>query len=229
MNDSIIPQLVRKDLLLWRRLILIFYGVAFACMALVGLLYGRVPNHVLVNLGFTLLITPVGTLGVVLLMQTNVFEKAKSTQPFIMSLPVTVREFTLAKLLVNVPVFGALWLVTTATGFSYFLGLELLPRGTIPMMTMVSLGVFVAYTGILGVSLLSQSLGTTILAILFCEVGTSIYLWLVVFLDPIGSHVFGSVAVWNGTAIAVVTAQAFLAVAAIVATLMFQTRRRDFV
>ena len=229
MNGSIVPQLVRKDLLIWRRLILTFCGVSLACMALVGLLYGHVPNHALVSLGFTLLIAPVGTLGIVLLMQTNVFEKAKSTQPFIMSLPVTVREFTLAKLLVNVPVFGALWLVTTAAAFSFALGLELLPQGAIPMLTMVFLGVFVAYTGILGVSLLSQSLGTTILAILFFEIGTSTYLWVIVLLDPIGRHVFGPVAVWNGTAIAVVTAQAFMVVAAILATLTIQTRKRDFV
>jgi hypothetical protein len=106
--------------------------------ALLGLIYRHVPNPVLLmNLGFTLLVTPTGTLGIALLMQTNVFEKVKSTQPFIMSLPVTVREFTLAKLLVNVPVFGALWLVTTATAFAYAFGLELLPRGAIPMMTMV--------------------------------------------------------------------------------------------
>ena len=230
MNDSILPQLVKKDLLLWRRLILVFYGVALGCMALTGLLCALVPNRVvLMNLGFTLLITPTGTLGIALLMQTNVFEKTKSTQPFIMSLPVTVREFTLAKLLVNVSVFGALWLVTTATAFSYALGLELLPWGAIPMMTMVFLSIFVAYTGILGVSLLSQSLGVTILSIAFFEIGTHIYVWAIGLLEPIGSHVFGPVAVWNGTAIAVVTAQALLAVAAIVATLMIQTRRRDFV
>ncbi len=229
MNDSIVPQLVRKDLLLWRRLILIFYGVSLACMALAGLLCGHVPNHVLVNLGFTLLVTPTGTLGVVLLMQTNVFEKTKSTQPFIMSLPVTAREFTMAKLLVNVPVFGALWLATAAAAFAFAFGLEVMPRGAIPMVTMTFLGVFVAYTGILGVSLLSQSLGTTILAIMFFEVGTSLYLWLAALLDPIRSHVWGPVAIWNGTAVAIVTAQAFLAVAALVATLTIQARKRDFV
>ena len=40
-------------------------------------LHGRVPHRVLVNMGFALLITPLGTLGIVLLMQTNVFEQAK--------------------------------------------------------------------------------------------------------------------------------------------------------
>lgn len=81
-------------------------------------------------------------------------------------------------------------------------------------MTMIFLGVFVAYIGILCVSLLSQSLGTTILALLFVELGTSIYLWVVVLLDSISSHVFGPVAVRNGPAIAIVTVQAFMAASA---------------
>jgi hypothetical protein len=229
MTRAIVPQLVRKDLLIWRRLILIFYGVSFACIAAVGALYGRIPDRVLVNLGFTLLVTPVGTLGIVLLMQTNVFEKAKSTQPFIMSLPVTVREFTLAKLLVNVPVFGVLWLVTAGAALWFAFGLDLLPLGTLPMMTMVFLGVLVAYVCILGVSLLSQSLGITILAITFFEIGTSAYLWVIVFLDPIRSSLYGPVAVWNSTAIVILTTQAFAAVAATVATLVIQNGKRDFV
>ena len=229
MTTGIVPQLVRKDFLIWRRLILIFYGVSLTCIAVVGVLYGRIPDWVLLNFGFTLLVTPTGTLGIVLLIQTIVFEKAKSTQPFIMSLPVTVREFTLAKLVVNVPVFGALWLVTTGTAFWFAFGLDLLPLGTIPLMSMIFLGVFVAYVCILGVSLLSQSLGTTIIAILFFEVGTSAYLWVIVFLDPISSHVYGPVPVWNTAAIGIVTIQTFVAVAAIVATLIMQNRKRDFI
>jgi hypothetical protein len=229
MSTSIVPQLVRKDLLLWRRLILIFYGVSVGSIVLAGLLHGNLPDGALLNLGFTLLVAPAGTLGVVLLMQTNVFERAKSTQAFIMSLPVTARQFTLAKLLVNIPVFAAVWLMTTGAIFWYAFGLGLLPPGAIPMVTMICLGVFVAYSGILGVSLLSQSLGTTILAILFFEIATSAYLWMIVLLDPIGRHIFGPVAVWNGTAIAVVIAQIVAAVAAIAATLVVQTRRRDFV
>jgi hypothetical protein len=229
MTHAIVRQLVRKDVLLWRRLILIFYGVSLTCIAVLGVLYGRIPDLVLLNLGSTLLIAPVGTLGMVLMMQTNVFEKTKSTQPFIMSLPVTVREFTLAKLLVNVPVFGALWLVTTGAAFWFAFGLDLVPPGTVPAMTMVFLGVFVAYVCILGVSLLSQSLGITVLAILFFEMGTSAYLWFIVFLDPVSSHVNGPVPVWNTTAIAIVTIQSFVAVAAIGATLILQNRKRDFV
>ncbi|MBZ0114113.1 MAG: hypothetical protein K8J08_16740 [Thermoanaerobaculia bacterium] len=229
MTHTIIPQLVRKDLLIWRKLILIFYGVSLATIALVAVLYGRIPDRALLNIGFTLLITPVGTLGVVLLIQSNVFEKAKSTQPFIMSLPLTVREFTLAKLLFNVPVFGLLWLVTTGSAFGFAFGLPLLPLGAVPLMTMMFLGVFVAYLYILGVSLLSQSLGITILGIMFFELATSAYLWLAAFLEPIASNVWGPVPVWNTTAIGIVTMQVLLAAAALVGILAVQSKKRDFI
>lgn len=66
----------------------------------------------------------------------------------------------------------------------------------------------------------------TILAILFFETGTSAYLWAIVLLEPVGSHVFGPAAVWNGTAVAVL-AQALVAVGVISGTLVMQTRRRD--
>jgi hypothetical protein len=229
MIRSIVPQLVRKDLLLWRRLIVVFYGVSLACMAAVGMLYGRVPDQVLRNLGFSLLITPLGTLGMVLLMQTNVFEKAKSTQPFILSLPVTIRQFTLAKLIVNIPVFGVLWLITAAATLWFAFGLGLLPLGSLPMVIMMLVGVFVAYIGILCISLLSQSLGTTILGILFVDIATMACLWAIALFEPIRSHVWGPVAVWNGPAIGIVAVQALLAVAGVVVTLSVQTRRRDFV
>ena len=104
-----------------------------------------------------------------------------------------------------------------------------MPLGTLPVTTMVFLGVFVAYVCILGVSLLSQSLGITIIAIMFFEMGTSAYLWVIVLLDSVSRHVNGLVPVWNTAAIGTVTIQTFVAVAAIVATLIIQNRKRDFI
>lgn len=229
MSHSIVPQLIRKDLRMTRRMILVFSLISLASIGVISLLHGRIPDWGLVNIAFMLLVAPAATCGIVLLMKTNVFEKEKSTQPFIMSLPVTVKEFTLAKLLVNLPVFGAIWLVVTAVAFYFCFGLGLFPSGTVPFITMVLLGVFVAYTGILSVSLLSQSLGITVLSIMIFELGTSAYLWVVVYLDPIANHVYGPNTVWNSTAVTIVTTQALIAISMIAATLLIQNRKRDFV
>ena len=228
MNTPIIARLVIKDFMIWRKLILIFLAVFGGCAALVVVLHDRVPPHVFLNLGFTLLITPAATLGIVLLMQTNVFEKAKSTQPFIMSLPVTPRDFTLAKLWVNIPVFAEVWLAMAIMAFYFAFGQGMLPRGAAPYVAIVFLGVFVAYIGVLSVSLLSQSLGVTVGAILFFDVLTPAYLWTILYLEPIGSVISGPVAVWNSTEIGIMAIQAAAAAAGVVGTLVFQGQRRDF-
>lgn len=227
MNTPIIARLIIKDLRIWKTLILSFVGFYIACVAAVALLHERVPNHVFLNLGFTILVTPTVTLGIALLMQTNVFEKAKSTQHFIMSLPVTRTDFTLAKLLVNMPVFTVVWAATTITGFYFAFGLGMLPAGTVPYMSIVFLGILVAYLGVLSVSLISQSLGMTVGAILFFDVLTPAYLWTILYLEPIGSVIDDPVVVWNPTEIGIIALQVAAAIAAVAGTLLLRGRQRD--
>jgi hypothetical protein len=229
MNSAIIPHLVRKDFLIMRKTILIFALVSLASIGIIEALYARIPDWVLVNMAFVLLLGPAATCGMVVLMKTNVFEKEKSTQPFIMSLPVTVREFTVAKLLINVPVFAAFWLVVSGVGFYFAFGRGLFPPGAVPFVIMVFLGVFVAYTCILSVSLLFQSLAATVLSITLFETATSAYLWTIAYFEPIGRHVQGPDIVWNQAAITIVATQGLVAIVAILATLHIQNRKRDFI
>jgi hypothetical protein len=229
MSTSIIPQLIRKDLLMSRKIIMMFCLVSLASIGMLGILFGRIPNWVLVNVAFLLLVAPAATCGIVLLMKTNVFEKEKSTQSFIMSLPITVKEFTVAKLLVNLPVFCTFWLAVTVVAFYFSFGLGLFPPGAAPFITMVFLGVFAAYTCILSTSLLSQNLGTTVLSIMIFEIGTSAYLWIIAFLDPIARHIYGPEAIWNSAAVTIVVIQALTAVGVLVMTLGVQIKKRDFV
>ena len=229
MTTSIIPQLVKKDLLIMRKMILVCCLICITSIGVLSLLYGDIPDFVFANVGFTALIAPAAVCGIILLMKTNVDEKEKSTQIFIMTLPVTVKEFTLAKLLVNLPVFSAIWIVVTAVAVYFCFGLGLFPLGTVPFITMVFLGVFVAYTCILSVSLLCQSLQMTILAIMFFEIGTSAYLWVIAYFDPISNYIYGPGAVWNTAAMAIVTLQLLVAVSAIVVTVFIQNGKRDFI
>ncbi len=229
MSPSIIPQLIQKDLMLTRKMILAFCLVSLAGVAAIALLFGRLPGWALVNIGFLLLMSPAATCGLVLLMTTVVFEKEKSTQAFIMSLPVTPRQFTIAKLLVNIGVFGVFWMAISAIAFYFAFGRGFFPPGTMPFVVMVLLGAFVAYIGILSVSLWRQSLGITVLSIALFEMGTSAYLWVVAYMEPISAHVHGPVAVWNPAAIGIVSAQALVVITLIAATLVFQGRKRDVI
>src|SRR4051812_20231836 len=159
MSNSIIAQLVKKDFLMTRNTIFIFCLITLASVAAIYMIFGHVPKVVFLNLGFTLLIAPAITCAIVLLMKTIVMEKQKSTQLFIMSLPLSIREFTTAKLLLNLPVFTVFWLAVTAVAFYFSFGLGLFPYGSVPFITMIFLGIFVAYVVILSIAILYQSYG----------------------------------------------------------------------
>ena len=229
MTTSIIPQLVRKDFLMMRKTILIFCIAMLASIAAICMIFGRVPNVVFFNLGITLLIAPSVTCGMVLLIKTIVMEKQKSTQLFIMSLPVTVKELTLSKLLLNLPVFTVFWLVITGVAFYFSFGCGVFPNGTVPFVTMIFLGVFVAYVAVLSVALIYQSYGITIITMLCVELGTPAYLWVIAYLEPINSHVYDSHMVWNSTAISLATTQIVIAVLILAMTWHIQSEKRDFI
>lgn len=229
MSHSIVTRLVLKDLYIMRKIIAVCMLVSLASFGVVSVLWGRLPNWALINIAFTLLAAPAATCGIVLLVKTNVLEKEKATQSFIMSLPVTARQFVLAKLLANVPVFTVIWLAVTAVALFFSFGLELFPLGTLPMLLMIFLGVYVAYTCILSVSLITQSLGATILSILGFEIATVATLWTIGFQKPIAENVYGTHPVWNGMSVSVVAAQLAVIVLVLVGTWMVQSRKRDFV
>jgi len=229
MNPSIVPHLVKKDFLILRKTIIGFCLVSLTAIVITSLLFERIPNWAFVNLAFMLLIAPAAACGIVLLMRSIVMEKVKSTQSFIMSLPVTVKEFTLAKVLVNLPIFTAFWVATSSVTFYFAFGLGIFPYGAIPFVSMILLGVFVAYICILSTSLLFQSHGITILSILIFEMGTSAYLWVVVYLDPIANYIYGQTSVWNSTAIGIITTQVLIAIFMLLMTMYVQNKKRDFI
>lgn len=228
MSVTIIPQLVKKDFLMMRKMLLVFVVMTLVAIVAISLLFGRVPNWAFANLAFTLLIAPVATCAMLLLMKTIVLEKQKSTQLFIMSLPVSVKEFTTAKLLVNLPVFTLFWLVITGVAFYYAFERGILPYGAVPFVVMVFVGIFIAYIGTLSTGLLFQSYGGTIFAMFFFELGTPAYLWIIAYMDSIAVHKYGPVSVWNSTAVGIVATQIFVAVVMLWVTVYVQNKKRDF-
>ncbi len=228
MTGSIVPQLIRKDFMIMRRTILVYALVSLLSIAIVFLLFGKVSNVVLMNLAFTLLLAPAATCGIVMLMKTNVMEKEKATQLFIMSLPVSAKEFAMAKLLINLPVFSAFWVVVCVAAFYLVFGLGLLPPGSMPFITIIFLGVFAAYTSILCISLVFQSLSVTVISLTVVELGTVAYLWVIALFEPINRHVYDPSPLWNSAAVSIVFVQIIVSIAMILMTLYLQNKKRDF-
>ena len=193
MSASIIPQLVKKDLHIMKSILYWWVGGVAAVAATV------VAGSGFFLFGMILFVLCMAGAGVHAVMQTVVEERREQTLPFIMSLPITVREYTTAKLIANLAIFGSVWLTLSCASFVVFIGPEGMPNGAFPFVTIVLVGIFLAYTAMLSTSLISESIGSSIASTVWANIGTQLFLWWVASLHGIRSVVGGNVAVWNGT------------------------------
>lgn len=224
MSNSIVKQLVLKDLRILRTPTLCWWlgGMASVVVAVFG-------GSALGTVSFILFVTCMAGAGVHAAMLSTVEERREQVLAFIMSLPISVREYTSSKLIANMICFGAVWLTLSAASFAVFLGEDGLPDGTRPLMVIILIGILLAYTIILATGLIFEALGPTIVAIVAANIGTQIYLWIIVELQGIRAYIGGDVAVWNSTVFSVMAIQTVAVVTLLAGTYFLQSRKSDFV
>lgn len=224
MNRSIIKQLVLKDWHLMRNYVLLYWFGGFASVAITE--FGGAVGDVI---GFILFICALAGAGVHALMETIINEKKEQNLPFIMSLPVTVREYTVAKIAFNLGVFLSVWVTLSAASYYVFIGDDGLPTGMVPLVTIILLAVLLAYVIMLAVALVWPTMTPAMSAVMVGNIGTQAYVWWIASLYPIRSLMGGNVAVWNTTAVSILAVQLALVVLLLVATVLLQYRKKDFV
>ena len=227
MSRSVIGPLVVKDFEIMKTPVLCWWAGGLLSAALPWLFDG--PRVFLASL--ILFVTAMAGAGLHSVMQTVVEERREKTLPYIMSLPITVREYTSAKLVANLMIFGVVWVTLSAASLVVAVGTADSPlaKGTIPFITIVLVGILLAYTIVLAVSLVSESIGLSITAIVVSNVATQIFLWWVVGLDGIRSRIEGSVAVWSDTALTILGGQLLGVLGLLWLTFVLQARKRDFI
>ena len=223
-RPSIVRQLILKDLRIMGTFTLLWWLLGATSVVLV--LFGG-PRMFMP--GFILFLTALGGAAIHLVMQTVVEERREQTLTFVMSLPVTVRQYTTAKVVLNLGLFGLVWLSLSAASFLVFVGDEGVPDGTIPMVVLMFVTIFVAFVLILSVSLVTESMGWAIAAAAGGNICTQIFLWWVADLPGIQSTVGGPVPVWNQTVLTVLGCLIALAVVSLSGTYWLQSRKTEFV
>ncbi len=224
MSESIVPQLVRKDLHLMRNTALAWWAGGLVAVGVTV-----IAGSGFFTFGMILFLTGMAGAGVHAVMNTIVEERRDQTLAFIMSLPITIREYTSAKLIANLICFSLVWATLSAASLAVFFGPDGMPKGTIPFVTLVLVGVFVAYTLILATSLVTESMGWSISSTVWANIGTQLFLWWVSGLHGIRSVMGGDVAVWNSTVFAVLAGELLVIALLIVGTYWVQASKTDFV
>lgn len=222
MNGSIVRRLVLTDLYLMR------WTIA-PCVTAGAVGIGLMPlGEVFSFVGFVSLICAVVILNIMLVMGGIVQEKKDKVQLFMLSLPISTTQYTLAKLTANAVAFVGCWIVLTTAAIAV-IDVSALPNGRVPFLLTVMAYLLLYYGVLLGVALGADGTGWHAAVITFGNVSINFLIPLLLSMPSIASHRDGPVAVWTPDVVAILTIELAGAVVAIGAGLYLRCRRTDYV
>jgi ABC-2 type transport system permease protein len=222
-SSSMIRRLVFKD---WH----FMSGAIYAYLALgaIALLLVSTGGEGSFYAGCVLLFTVLISLGVHLAMATIVQERSDHTLPFVMSLPISPRDYTVAKVLSNMLIFLVPWGVLFFGALGVIAGRGAIENGLIPFAAIILTWILVSYCLLLAVALVSESQAWAIAAMVFGNLAFQGVLYAVSHMPSIAGTMKGDVAVWSPTAIALLAGELLAIVLLLGFTFYFQSRKRDF-
>lgn len=223
MNASIVKLLILKDWYFLRWPILGYLGAGALALALLSA--GREGAFFA---GSILLMTVLISAGIHVAMATVVQERTDQTLPFVMSLPISPRDYTVAKILANVLIFLVPWLVLLLGTLFLIVLLVDVPDGLIPFTVLLLTELFLGYILVLAVALVSESQGWAIGAIVFGNLFFQAFMYIVSHMPSIAATIEGPVAVWNGPAVGLLLSEIAAIVLLLGLTFYFQNRKTDF-
>lgn len=219
---SVVRELVRKDLQIMKIPSLCYWlgGLGAIVMAIA---WGDTAG----TIAFILFISAMFGAGVHAAMQTITEERREQNLPFIMSLPITIGDYTKAKMLANLLLVGGIWLTLSAASYVIFIG-DVMPNGTIPFMTIILVAVFLAYIMILATTMIFQGLAPAITAIVAANLGSQAFIWWISSLHGVRSTVNSAEVIWNSTYLIVLGGQLAAIVGLIALVFYAQSRKTEF-
>jgi len=222
-STSVVWRLIAKDLYLYRWLI----GVALV-VGLASLFIPRVgegPN----NITLILLLTSVVALGIFIGIYGIMNERKEKSLLFVLSLPISTMQYTIAKAAAALIAFLIPWSILTATIVGLTLGFDPPPDGTLPTSLTMMLFFLANFCLLIAFALIAHSEFWSVAAIFATNVSVSFYMTTVPGLPGIREHIDGPIAVWNPTVLAVLGFEATVIVLSLAALFFVQARKKDFV
>ncbi len=224
MNTAILKALIKKDWYLHRYLILGYLMAGFAALMMVS-----IPSEFWFSVGSICLITVLIALGFHLPVSMVIEERAQHTLPFIMSLPLSVREYTTAKIFANLLIYLVPWLILVTASYILILTRDNLPDGLIPFVTIILVELMVSSCLILSVALITESQAWTVGAVILGNIILQGFMGFISNLPSIKTYITGSSIVWNTTSILIVLAELTVMFVLLAITFFVQFKKTDFI
>lgn len=224
MTSSVIGHLILKDWRLNRPLISLCIGVGL--IALVIALYAGGVARLLGSVWFFVSLC---ILGSMLPASAILNERKKQTLAFVMSLPVSSVQYTIAKALSTSAMFLVPWLTLLVSALILIETRHAIPHGIIPILLILAMLPLVAFCLISAAALVGESEGWLIGVSILCN-SSYWFVWYLLARTPsLSANWAGPVAVWNTAAITVLSVELGSIAFIVGLTFFFQSRKRNFI
>ena len=222
MNGSIVRQLILKDLYLLRWMMAGSIAAGLAALAMMP--QGKVSGYV----GGVSLICILIVLNIFLVMGDVVQEKKDKVLLFVLSLPVSTTQYTVAKVLANAVAFTVPWLILTAANIVTVV-VSQIPDGILPFWVAVLAYLLFYYCALLAVSLVTDSTGWHTTTIIIGNVSVNFLIPFLLSRPSVSANGEGPTAVWTGDIVAIIAIEILAGVTALGLAVYFNSRRPDFI
>ena len=224
MTSSVIGHLILKDWRLNRLLISLSIGVG-----LIALVIAQFAGEVTRVLGSVWFFVPLCILGSMLPASAILNERKKQTLAFVMSLPVSSVQYTIAKALSISAMFLVPWLTLLISALVLIETRHIVPHGTIPMFLILAMLPLIAFSLISAAALVGESEGWLMAASIMCNSSYWFVWYLLARIPSLRANWTGPVAVWNAASIIVLSAELGSIAFIVGLTFFFQSRKRNFI
>ena len=222
-NTAMIPLLIRKDWYLHRYEIL--GAVAVGLIALPITVFTGKAGFVL---GVILLVGALVTISMQMAITTVINERKEQTLAFVMSLPVSPREYTTAKILANLLIFLLAWAVILLGALALILLAPGIPHGILPFAVIMIAELLVTGCLIFSVAIMTESQPWTIAALLVGEFAFNLVGYAVAHTHGIAAYMEGAHVYWNAASVAILGTELVLVALLLGLTFFVQGRKTDF-
>ena len=224
MNQSLVLTLMRKDWDLSWKPLLGFIALGFIGLAII--VFGHTQFTFIV--GGVLLITSIVILGCFLVQATIAGERKEQNLAFVMSLPVTIREYSWAKILFC---FGAYLMVWgPLVGASVYVVMSSpIPDGMMALFAPMFLELLCTLALMVAVSIITESMQATVVIMTAGNIGVSLFMFSILRINDVARQFTSATMEWTPSILILIGSELLFIVATLALTLYLQSRKTDFI
>ena len=224
MRNSVIGHLILKDWRLNRNTISL--SIAAGLIALLIAQYGGELARLVGGVWFFISLC---ILGSMLPGSAIVSERKKQTLAFVMSLPVSSVQYSIAKALSTFAMFLVPWLTLLISALVLIETRHVIPHGVIPTLLILAMLPLIGFCFMSAAALVGESEGWVMAASILCNSSYWLAWYLLSRIQSLAANWTRPVAVWNQAAFIILWSELGLGGLIVVLTLFLQSRKRDFI